>query len=590
MLHQDYQHSSEQELVWQGYASKYLNGNIQLKPFQLEAIRTFKSKRDCIVIQATGSGKSTCFHIPALMLKENQYGLVIVPTIALGEDHLQTLKDIKIKSVFFKSTTEQHDYEKTFDSSIKDSERTSVLIMMPEFLFGSKDHTGLIDRIESERLGFIVIDEAHLLYDWVSFRPTFGDMEKLKEKFISPILALSATLKQEYLAQMSARILRYPVVIKGSINRPNVVIHVAPYRHSSEKECLKENVDRWFATAKKILKIIGRQRSIVYCAFATDCEKLKTIFLHFGVKCESFTGKTTSAEDKLLVYNLMKTNDEVQVLVATKAFGMGINLLNIRHIFNVGIPENLALWIQQYGRAGRDRKEAHAYLLVNEHLDKKRLKFWIKETNLECEKECRRNDFVDVFHYICHSFAGKCLREFQENYFQDPATPKMKQAIMCCTGCKIREVMPFKTVEELLIILQSFSFFKKHGILKIYENRVVGWLLGERPNWMNQHFNKGDAEKDPGYGSLQSRVKIRVEELVKTILRQCFGVGYLLATIEELPGKLSIITNLWSLTDLGSEIANGTAIPVEMPDPMKTYEFLTRQDFNNVYLQFLKYK
>lgn len=164
----EYQHSSEQELVWQGYASKYLNAKFQLKPFQLEAVRTFKSKNDCIVIQATGSGKSTCFHIPALMLKDDQYGLVIVPTITLGEDHLQTLQDIKIASAFFKSTTEQHDYKMAFDSSVKDAERTSVLIMMPEFLFGSKNHTGLIDRIESKRLSFIVIDESHLLFDWVS--------------------------------------------------------------------------------------------------------------------------------------------------------------------------------------------------------------------------------------------------------------------------------------------------------------------------------------------------------------------------------------------------------------------------------------
>jgi superfamily II DNA helicase RecQ len=107
---------------------------------------------------------------------------------------------------------------------------------MPEFLFRSKDHTGLIDRIESERLGFIFIDEAHLLFDWVSSRPTFSEIEKLKEKFSCPVLALSATLKQEYLAEMSARILRYPVVIKGSINRT-----LSAY--SSEKECLKENVD-----------------------------------------------------------------------------------------------------------------------------------------------------------------------------------------------------------------------------------------------------------------------------------------------------------------------------------------------------------
>lgn len=151
---------------------------------------------------------------------------------------------------------------------------------------------------------------------------------------------------------------------------------------------IEEGVDEWFATAEQIMGTISDEKTIVYCSFASECEIIKTNFLELNVKCDAYTGRTTSAKDKIAVYNKMK-NDEIQVLVATKAFGMGINIPDIRNIFNIGMPENLSLWLQECGRAGRDGNQAHAYLLVNEQHDTKRFSFWINESKTDLAKEKR---------------------------------------------------------------------------------------------------------------------------------------------------------------------------------------------------------
>jgi superfamily II DNA helicase RecQ len=186
-----------------------------------------------VVVQAIGSDKSTYFHIPALMLKCNQYGLLIVLTIALSEDRIAKPYELsKLYQRSSKETQKKNDYKKLSIRQKKNSERTSVLIMMPEFLFGSETNTGLIDHIESN----IFIDEAHLMFDWVSFRKACREIEKLK--FSCPIIANSTTLKQQHLVEIRSSILRNSVVLKSSNNQPNVAIQKAPCSHSSENECL----------------------------------------------------------------------------------------------------------------------------------------------------------------------------------------------------------------------------------------------------------------------------------------------------------------------------------------------------------------
>lgn len=133
------------------------------------------------------------------------------------------------------------------------------------------------------------------------------------------------------------------------------------------------------------MQIVKEELPIVYCAYANQCELLSLSFSQFGCKSGFYTGKLTSARDKLDIYHNMKRGD-IQILAATKVFGMGVNLPDIRHVIQVGIPENLALWIKEFGGAGRDGKQSHAHLLIFEHVDLKRLYFWTKNCSVKTVK------------------------------------------------------------------------------------------------------------------------------------------------------------------------------------------------------------
>ncbi len=319
--------------MWQGYATQHLN--IKLKPFQVKAMEAYHNMRDSIVIQATGSGKSVCFSLPALQLNENQQGLVIVPTIALGEDHQQHMEQLGVSSVFINASSNEQDYARALDIRHPAQQRASIIILTPEFLFGKPPQKGVLHDLQKDQLAFVVVDEAHLMFDWVTFRESFNQLKTLKSMVLCPIMALSATMKPSNVLVMKRDVLRNPVLLKGKIDRPNVAIHVLPYRVSSEAEMAKHGGSEFFAVAKQIKSTVENETTVVYLAYAAHCEKLSKDLSALGIKTGTYTGKNSSNREKREVYRDFKTGS-IQILVATKAFGMGINLENIRHVINIG--------------------------------------------------------------------------------------------------------------------------------------------------------------------------------------------------------------------------------------------------------------
>lgn len=188
-------------------------------------------------------------------------------------------------------------------------------------------------------------------------------------------------MKPSDLHFMSTNVLRDPVVIKGKLDRPNVAIKISPYRLSSAQEIKEHGGSDLRFLAQKIKDTVQNEKANIYLSYAVPCKTLSEKLTKLGLKCGTYTGTKTSNTERKEAFYLFKSN-EIQVLVATKAFGMGVNLPNVRHIINVGSTENLSLWMQECGRAGRDGAEAFAHLFVCKYIDMKKLTYWTKGTIL----------------------------------------------------------------------------------------------------------------------------------------------------------------------------------------------------------------
>ncbi len=558
-------------MKWSGYAATRMK--ITLHEFQHKALMALHCNRDAIIIEATGSGKSTCFQLPALMLEPGKCAILIVPTIALGWDHLKAFDNLNVISAYLGADASKQDFENLFAESIPVEKRPKVIIVTPEKLFDERMQEALARHLTGDRVSFIAIDEAHLVYEWSSFRSSFTFINKLKSLFTCPILALTATLKPQNLFNLQTDILRNPVIHKGTVNRQNVGIHIKPYILSSDKEKL------WHPLSKRIQQVTDGDKSIVYCAFAADCEPLSIALAHLGLKSASYTGKKTSPTEKLAIYEKMKKGD-IDVLVATKAFGVGINIPDVRHVMHVGIPENISSWVQEFGRAGRDGQQAHAHLFLCEYVDLKKLEFWTKNASNE-ERSTRDQDFLEVWKFIGSAFTGDCLRLFILNYFDESRVPESNtNAELCCTGCLIKESIPYqKCASNIRNVLKGISMmdsrFKTRNEL-VFENRIVEWLCGKDNEKIWSYFNEYELKDEPSFGVLSSVTQIQAELIVKGVLRQCLSLGFLTLGFGIIP-KTQIMAKNWILTDTGSKVVEGLLHPPhELPDPIKVASMLLK--------------
>ena len=273
----------------------------------------------------------------------------------------------------------------------------------------------------------------------------------------------------------------------------------------------------------------------------------------------------------------MKSGD-IEILVFTKAFGLGVNILNVRNVVHIGIPENFSSWVQEIGRAGRDGKSARAFLLINELYDLRRLSFC---TNNLPEKAAieKKEDFKAVWSYIASAFIGGCLRRFQLKYFEDESTLKELHSQECCVGCRIKELPETVNTENIRSILQCVKILSKLGKSEeVYENQIISWISGKEENWLWTHFNKKDLtpEKQSTFGLLRQMPRTKSKTTIKGIIRQCFALNYLQINFE-LIGSSQIMTKTWKITDLGGQVIKKTLKPPSLPDPLTVSELLLKK-------------
>lgn len=308
-------------------------------------------KRDVCGILATGQGKSLCYQFPAIV--SNKCSVVISPLISLMQDQKMSLVSKGISCEVLCGTTKN--YLKTMTNVIEGQYK--VVYTTPEFI---NSHFSFLDSMfKNDCLCLIAIDEAHCISQWGhDFRPSYRQLHDLRKNVPQvPILALTATATPTIQKDICDNLnLKNAQIIRAPVHRPNLSIHV---KHKSSGDIL--------SSFKEILgppkSISSSQSFIVYTNSRKDCENVYNILKRANYPVDFYHAGMTDIRRKEVHEAFIY--DRIPIVVATIAFGMGIDKPSIRKIINWGIPANLETYYQEIGRAGRDGLDSDCYLLYN---------------------------------------------------------------------------------------------------------------------------------------------------------------------------------------------------------------------------------
>jgi ATP-dependent DNA helicase RecQ len=323
-------------------------GYTTFRPLQREAMDAILAGRDSLVVLPTGGGKSLCFQAPALV--QDGLALVVSPLIALMKDQVDTLVANGIDAAAFHSALAP-EQRSSVAAGIRDG-RYRLIYVSPERLVGD-GRDGFLSLVGRRVPKFVAIDEAHCISQWGhDFRPEYRQLASLRDRWPDASLhAFTATatgrVRRDIVSQLG---LRHPLELVGSFDRPNLVYRVLA----------RSNLKR------QIQDILARHRGqagIIYCLARRDVDALAAWLVETGVRAAPYHAGLAD-EDRHRHQDAF-LNEDVDVVVATVAFGMGIDRSDVRFVIHANAPQSLEHYQQESGRAGRDGLEAECALIYS---------------------------------------------------------------------------------------------------------------------------------------------------------------------------------------------------------------------------------
>jgi ATP-dependent DNA helicase RecQ len=375
------------------------------RPLQAEIIDYVTNGNDCMVLMPTGGGKSVCYQIPALMLPG--LTLVISPLIALMKDQVRALKYNGIAAEFINSSlpmAEQNEIESRCQKG-----EVKLLYISPEKLLSA----GYSAFIQTLHVGLVAIDESHCVSVWGhDFRPEYTQLHLIKTLFPAvPMIALTATAdrvtRKDILKQLG---IAEAKIFIDSFDRPNLSLSVIPGRNRLK-------------IIDKFIEDHPTQSGIIYCFSRKTTEDVAAGLRKLGINAKHYHAGMTAPERTQVQDEFLQ--DDVQVMVATVAFGMGIDKSNVRWIIHYNMPANVESFYQEIGRAGRDGLPADTllffsyadFLMRREMIQKSELPANFKEiqyAKLDRMKQyaeaqiCRRRIMISYFNETIAQDCGNC--------------------------------------------------------------------------------------------------------------------------------------------------------------------------------------
>lgn len=362
---------------------------------QKEVIETVFQGEDAVVLMPTGGGKSLCYQIPALSLEG--VGLVISPLISLMSNQVNALKLNGVGAAFLNSSLDYDSWREVTQNLL--AGKIKILYVSPEGM----NSTRLQQLLESVDLSLIAIDEAHCVSQWGhEFRKDYIELDWLKDKYPHvPLLALTATADQRVRKDIVTNLkLNNPREFITSFDRPNISYHIRPKSKGLDQ----------------VIELINKEHpnecGIIYCQTRNKVDQVTDKLQKKGLKAISYHAGM-SDQERSKAQNTFEREDDV-IVVATIAFGMGIDKPNVRFVAHMDMPKNIENYYQETGRAGRDGNKASAWMFYGLE-DLIRNKHFLERSDAEGEYKKVAEEKIDQMLSLCE--ATSCRRQFLLGYF-----------------------------------------------------------------------------------------------------------------------------------------------------------------------------